>query len=92
MPMPAGLNPPRGQKDLDKFQQTTGRLVGNPKFKEAISDLESNPQARSDAKADAKGYLKKKGLDLPDDAEVEFNEGSIYIRICYWGYCLIFYG
>lgn len=92
MPMPAGLRPPQGRKDLDKFQQTAGRLVSNPKFKDALSELESNPQARNEAKGNAKGYLKSKGLDIPDDAEVEFEEGSIYVRICYWGYCLIFYG
>ena len=91
MPRPQGLTPPKGPKDSDKFQRAAAKITNNPKFAEALKELENNPQARGDAASDAKGYFKKKGIEIPDEADVEFIEGSIYVRICFWGYCLVFY-
>jgi hypothetical protein len=91
MPRPQGLTPPKGPKDYDKFQRAAAKITNNPKFAEALKELDSNPQARGEAASDAKGYFKKKGIEIPDEADVEFVEGSIYVRICCWGFCLVFY-
>jgi hypothetical protein len=91
MPRPQGLTPPKGPKDHDKFQRAAAKITNNPKFAEVLKDLDNNAQARSEAANDAKGYFKKKGIEIPDEADVEFVEGSIYVRICCWGYCLVFY-
>ena len=90
MPRPQGLTPPKGPKDADKFQRVASKITNNPKFTEALRDLDT-PQAREEAAKDAKSYFKKKGIEIPDEADVEFIEGSIYVRICCWGYCLVFY-
>jgi hypothetical protein len=91
MPRPQGLTPPKGPKDYEKFQRAAGKITNNPKFAEALKELDTNPQARGEAASDAKAYFKKKGIEIPDDADVEFVEGSIYVRICCWGFCLVFY-
>lgn len=91
MPRPQGLTPPKGPKDYDKFQRAAAKITNNPKFAEALKDLDNNAQARGEAAKDAKGYFKKKGIEIPDEADVEFVEGSIYVRICCWGFCLVFY-
>ncbi len=91
MPRPQGLTPPKGPKDYDKFQRAAGKITNNPKFAGALKELDTDPHARGEAAKDAKGYLKKKGIEIPDEADVEFIEGSIYVRICAWGFCLVFY-
>lgn len=91
MPRPQGLTPPKGPKDYDKFQRAAAKITNNSKFAEALKELDADPQARSEAAKDAKGYFKKKGIEIPDDADVEFVEGSIYVRICCFGCCLVFY-
>jgi len=91
MPRPQGLTPPKGPKDYDKLQRAAGKITNNPKFSEALKELDTDPQARGEAAKDAKGYFKKKGIEIPDEADVEFIEGSIYVRICAWGFCLVFY-
>ena len=92
MPKPQGLTPPKGPKDYDKFQRAAAKITNNPKFAEALKELDANAQARSEASGNAKGYFKKKGIEIPDEADVEFVEGSIYLRICFWGYCIAFWG
>ena len=91
MPRPQGLTPPKGPKDYDKFQRASAKITNNPKFAEALKELDTDPKARGEAAKDAKGYFKKKGIEIPDEADVEFIEGSIYVRICAWGFCLVFY-
>jgi hypothetical protein len=91
MPRPQGLTPPKGPKDYDKFQRAAAKITNNPKFAEALKELDSDPKARGEAASNAKDYFKKKGIEIPDEAEVEFVEGSIYVRICCWGFCLVFY-
>lgn len=92
MPRPEGLTPPKGSKDSDKFQRAAGKITNNPKFAEALKELDNDQNARSEAAKDAKGFFKKKGIEIPDEADVEFVEGSIYLRICFWGYCIAFWG
>ena len=91
MPKPQGLTQPKGPKDYDKFQRAAAKITNNPKFAEALKELDTDPKARAEAAQDAKGYLKKKGIEIPDDADVEFIEGSCYLKICFWGWCVIFY-
>jgi hypothetical protein len=74
--------------DLKKFQQAANRIENHPRWAEAIAELDTDSNSRKEAKADPKGYLKKKGLPVPDEMEVTFTEGSFSLRLCGWGYCI----
>jgi hypothetical protein len=75
-------------KDLKKFQQAANRLQNHPKWEETLEELDTTPDARNQAKANAKGYFKGKGLPVPDEMEVTFREGSSILTFCAWGFCI----
>ena len=75
-------------KDLKKFHQATNRILNHPKWEEALEELDTKPNALSEAKANAKGYFKGKGVPIPDEMDVTVIEGSIKIELCFWGACL----
>ena len=75
-------------KDLKKFNQAANRIQSHPKWEEALEELDTKPNARSEAKANAKGYFKGKGLPVPDEMDVTFIEGTIIIKLCGWGVCI----
>jgi hypothetical protein len=75
-------------KDLKKFQQAANRIQNHPKWEEALEELDTTPTARSEAKGNAKGYFKGKGVPVPDEMEVTFREGSTIIQLCGWGVCI----
>jgi hypothetical protein len=79
---------PAAGKDAQRFQQAAGRLVNDPKLADTMTGLDNDPQDRQAAKSDPKGFLKRKGHDIPEEAEVTFKEGSWSVKICGFGYCI----
>ena len=77
-------------KDLKKFQQAANRVQSHPKWEEALEELDSQPNARREAKANAKGYFKGKGVPIPDEMDVTFIEGSTIVKLCAFGFCVTF--
>ena len=75
-------------KDIKKFHQAAGRVISDPKMADALQELDTNPNVHNDAKTDAKGYLKKKGVQVPDEMTAAFKPDNWSIRICGWGYCV----
>jgi hypothetical protein len=52
------------------------KLVRNPKLAEAFSELSENEAAREEAKGDPPGWLKKKGVPLPEGAKVKIGDDA----------------
>ena len=75
------------QKDLRKFQQAVNRIQNHPKYEDTLEELDTNQASRTEAVADAKGFLKRKGLPIPDGMNVTFTEGSGSLRFCIFGVC-----
>lgn len=75
-------------KDLKKFNQAVNRIQSHPKWEEALEELDTKPNARNEAKGNAKGYFKGKGIPIPDEMDVTFTEGSFLIKLCGWGVCI----
>ena len=61
-------------RDKKRFHQEAARLLRNPRFREALEGLQNNPGDRDEAKRDPQGYLRRKGIDLPQGATVEFRD------------------
>ena len=90
------------QKNLHKFHEQTSRLICDRKFRDMLQELETNPQARSAAKRDARAFVKERFPELPDEAIVECGEGnrdsseglratlSFWVRVCAYGYCVTY--
>ena len=76
------------QKDLRKFQQAVNRIQNHPKYEETLEELDTNQASRSEAAADAKGFLKRKGLPIPDEMNVTFTEGSGILKFCLFSVCI----
>ena len=75
-------------KDLKKFNQAANRIQNHPKWEESLEELDTQPDARREAKANAKGYFRGKGVPVPDEMDVTFIEGSTIIKLCGWGICI----
>ena len=60
--------------DQAKFYREAARLVRNPQLQKALDELGANPSARGQAKQNPKAYLKGKGVDLPDELQVDVTE------------------
>ncbi len=87
-PLPRERDRGERKQALDKFHGAMTRAVNSPRFKQALEDFEENPD---EAKRDPKGFLKSRGVELPDEATVEVveQEGSYCWcwRVCYFWWC-----
>jgi hypothetical protein len=79
---------PAAGKDAKQFHQAVSSLINDPKLPDTFKQLDDDPKERASAKSDPKGYLKRKGHNIPDEAEVTFKEGSWNLTFCCWGYCI----
>jgi hypothetical protein len=72
---------------VDKFHGAVQKAVNSPRFKDALSAFEENPDA---AKADPKGFLQQHGVELPDEATVEVIEREGSFCWC-WRVCVLWW-
>ncbi len=78
------------RSDVDRFHGAVTGVISRPQFKDALADLAENESARSQANSDAPGFLRAKGLQLPQNVEARVEEGSYCLTICGWGICVRF--
>lgn len=49
-------------------------MLSSDSFRKALKEVEQNPKIMSEIKADPKGFLERKGIVIPEGAEVSFSE------------------
>ena len=67
------------------------KLLQNDKFEEALVELDKRDEAFKKAKDNPKQWFKDQGVDLPGNPDtVEVDEGSLYVKFCWSGWCITF--
>jgi hypothetical protein len=91
-PKPKDVHNKQERKDkAQKFQSAVQKLANSPGFQRALEEFEEDPDG---AKADPRGFLTSRGVDIPADATVEVLErqGSYCYcwRVCVFWWCADF--
>lgn len=80
-PKPKDAHSKQDRKDkAQKFNAAVQKIANSPGLQRALEDFEEDPDA---AKADPKGFLTSRGVDLPADATVEVIERPGSYCYCY---------
>ncbi len=58
-----------GRQELDRLRQGVSRLLADPQFPDTVDAL-NDPATRKQAQANPESFLRRRGLDIPDDVEV----------------------
>jgi hypothetical protein len=79
----------RGAK---QFCDGLQKIVNNPAFYSFIEELEADAKARTRAEQDPEGYVRQKGIEIPDGWKVSIEQGSWCVVFrwfgWYWRICL----
>ena len=76
---------PTDRPGFMRLAQKANGLMTSDAFLDAISEAERNDEIRKKIEADPKGFLRGKGVELPDDIDVTIEEGSWCVCYC-WGW------
>ena len=82
-------------KGKPKAYEKLQKVVKHPKLQAALDEFQGNPEKRKEAAQDVAGYLRRKGIDIPEGVEVQFKDDNWSIWLCYrddagWTCCLWF--
>jgi hypothetical protein len=86
--MPAKVEKHEVEKDV----RYVAHFVTDPRLPEVLQGLVERQEARDEAKKDPKGYLTRKGISLPAEAKVRFEQSSPKwkLTLCFWVFCISF--
>ena len=70
-----------------KFHGAVQKMTNSRGFQQALEDFEENPE---EAKADPKGFLQSRGVDVPEDATIEILEREGSYCWC-WRVCVLWW-
>ena len=80
--------PERRSKDRSRLRgiglDLNATVLGDA-FNDAMEDARKTKATRDQLKVDPKAYLLGKGVNLPNEVEVEFTEGSSWL-VCFYYY------
>ena len=69
----------RDRRRLRRLGRKAHQTITSDAFLDALEELRGDAGARRRIKADAKGYLRGKGVDIDNELEVEFSENSPWV-------------
>lgn len=83
--------PKIGKEKIKKAHGDASRVVNHPKFVELLQDLDEDEGLRGEVQRDPKGAIKKRGVPVPDDMDIHFEEGSWCLCFSWgwWGVCFL---
>jgi hypothetical protein len=61
------------RQELDRLRQGLSRLLADPQFPDTVEAL-NDPATRKQAQANPEAFLRRRGLDVPDDVDVTIGE------------------
>ena len=78
--------------NIEKDVRYTAHFVTDPGLAEVLQELAERQDARDEAKKDPKAYLKHKGISLPSEAKVHFEQSSPRwkLTVCFFILCFSF--
>ena len=89
-----GKDPKERRKNRGRLKQKANRLhdlAVDDRLLDALEEARSDNSALAKFRADPQGYIQSKGVNVPDDMEVEFDEENSY-RVCLFYWDESFYG
>ena len=85
---PEAERPERRAKDRSRLRgiglELNSMVLGD-RFNDAMEDVRKRRSTRDQLKANPKAFLQGKGVNIPDEVDVEFTEGSSYL-VCFYYY------
>jgi hypothetical protein len=80
MPMPTEHR--KQATALAKSAQDLSKLIRNAKFRAALDEFHDNPKARKTASRDTTGYLKRRGVKIPEEMEITLRDNNWSVTVC----------
>jgi hypothetical protein len=80
-------------QQVERADQSLGRIVSfmrSQRFKNALEEIDSNPQALDEAESNPRGFFRGRGVDVPEDVEIVVTKGTWsicanfgFVSVCY---------
>ncbi len=74
----------------EEAYRVLSKVFSQHKMASVLVELDTNPEARAEAKRDARKYLVKHGIELPADATAHFTSNKWKLTICFFIFCISF--
>jgi hypothetical protein len=78
-----------GRKQFFEFQQVAAYVVGHPRLRDVLEELEGNEEVFRANEKEPRPYFAERGFDLPESATVSISHNSpVTIVVCVNGHCV----
>ena len=64
------------RQSFERAQRIASHVASHPRLREAFEEIEDNPAALDQARANTKRFLERKGIQLPAEAEATLEPGA----------------